>query len=182
MNRAIFLLLTTLFAVIGAQSQPADFSILGNVVSAYFAAANQSDLDTRKEALSKLFNINGTMDAVILRQGQDPTFTEGSWEDFVEKSQGFYSKYEVEFDEIEREVEFYLDMASVHCLVFQNSKELSSGTIYYQKLWFQFDLVFYSDRWFIDHIIWINETEPNPINNALMQDTIWHQTDDKRQH
>ena len=159
-----------------AKAQDADLSILGNLVSEYFKAASVSDLNLRESALSNLFDKQGTMDAVILRQGQSSTLTEGTWGEFVEKSQGFYNSYQVEFEESEREVEYYLDMANVHCLVFQNSKEKASGSIYYQKLWMQFDVIFKSERWFIDHVIWINESDPYPIQNALLQDTIWHQT------
>ncbi|GAB5538869.1 MAG: hypothetical protein Salg2KO_09720 [Salibacteraceae bacterium] len=168
--RKFILISLLVFAGFNSRAQY-DLSIIGNVVEAYFETMGQSDLELRKKGLDSLLTSQANITAVLLGDNGKSSITSGTANQFLDDSEAFYADFSIKFDEQAREVDYYLELASVHVLVDQLSTKKSNRRIYEQHLWLQMDLVFYNERWHISNILWINESSRD-IRGALVQDTL----------
>ena len=155
------------------RSQESEFSNLGEITDAFYSALSESDSAKRSDQFSKLFTKNAQITAVVDRGGLSKT-KNGTWQEFLQKSNSFYQSYAPTYLELEREVEYYLDLATVHSIAQQTATDKSTGKIHQQEMWIQLDLVFQSNRWFIANAIWTHQIGSIQINKALLQDTLWH--------
>jgi len=156
------------------RAQDTDFSELGNIVSAFYSSLSDSNATRRAETFARLFTEKGQVNAVIQKSPSASSYALGPWKQFLQDAVPFYSTYKVAYDEIEREIDYYVDLASVHSLAYQTVTDRKTGNRYQQMLWFQFDLVYSNNRWYIDNATWINQVPEVPIQDALLQDTLWH--------
>tara|TARA_B100000902_G_C26947651_1_gene734190 strand:- start:162 stop:686 length:525 start_codon:yes stop_codon:yes gene_type:complete len=153
---------------INAQS---DMSVLGNVIEAYFKTVSSDNLASRSQGLDTLMVDDAQMTSVLLQSNGNSSITTGSWKEYLENSAGFYNDFELKFSEMEREVDFYLDLASVHVLVEQRAIKKATKRLFTQNLWLQLELIFVNNRWHITDALWVNESN-QLINNVLLQDTL----------
>lgn len=175
MRRLLLISVVLLIAFQGtAQEDAPDFTKLGDVVHSFFGALSENDEAARKAQFKTLFTEQGQVNAVIQKTYATANPALGSWEEFLTNSSDFYQRFELDYDEVEREFEYYVDLAAVHSLVYQVSSDRTTDKVYRQMLWVQFDLVFAQGRWYIDHVSWVNEVAGNSVREALYQDTLWH--------
>lgn len=154
-------------------AQDSTFTTLGGITDAFYKALSEPDSAKRAANFSALFAPTAQITAVVGRAGESKT-QNGSWKEFLKKTTQFYKHYSPQYAEQEREVEYYLDLATMHGIVMQTATDKSSGKTYQQRLWMQLDVVFQHKRWFIANAIWVNEIDGTDINDALLQDTLWH--------
>ena len=150
------------------------------VIGNFFTAIENPSDSARRALLSDLFLKDGLMTAVIQGSAQSAQARLGSYEAFLEGTDSFYDEYDAAYDEIERSIDYYVDMAMVHSLVYQTLTEKSViANAYEEMLWFSFTIVFKNERWYIASAIWVNAFESVPIDEAMLQDTLWHQPNKK---
>lgn len=101
----------------------------------------------------------------------------GSWRDFVAKSQSFLNQYDLGFEEYERELDFYADLAAAHLLLKQVVRDKKTGKRYEQMMWMQMELAYTNERWHITSVLWSSGGENLDIFDALKQDTLWNRID-----
>lgn len=162
--------------VVSANAQDSSLATIGGILDAYFEAAEEADSNQRYAAFSKLFTDNGQITAII-QSGQKSKVLEGSWRSYLSESDEYYRGFEAKFLEQEREMEYYLELASVHCTVTHLSRAKDGSKTFQQELWMQFNLVFIQNRWFIDNVLWINALPQTPIDRALQTDTLIYAPD-----
>jgi hypothetical protein len=148
-----------------------DMSVLGNVIEAYFKTVSSDNLASRNQGLDTLMVEGAQMTSVLLQSNGNSNITTGSWKEYLENSAGFYNDFELKFSEMDREVDFYLDLASAHVLVEQRATKKATKRLFTQNLWLQLELIFVNNRWYITDALWVNESS-QPIDNALLQDTL----------
>lgn len=163
-----------LLLALGGKTQDSTYSELGNTVNTLYSALSDSNDTRRAQVFEQLFTKEGQVNAVIQKSASASSHALGSWKQFLDNSTPFYAAYKVDYDETEREIDYYVDLASVHSLVYQSATDRKTGNVYRQMLWIQIDLVYAGNRWYIDHVTWINEVPEIPVRDALLQDTLWH--------
>ncbi len=143
-------------------------------INAFFKASAAADDSTRQAIFSSIFLNDGQVNSVNQMERSAPSKL-GTWETFLEESASFYTAYDLSFDEVERTINYYEDIASVRSLVYQTVAVKNSIVVEYEQfLWYTFDLIYQKNGWYISSVTWINAIESQPIDDALIQDTIWH--------
>lgn len=173
MNKTLCITFLLLLSLCG-KAQDTAYSALGNTVNALYSSLSDSNATNRSRVFEQLFTREGQVNAVIQKNASTSSHALGSWRQFLDNSTPFYAAYKVDYDETEREIDYYVDLASVHSLVYQTATDRKTGSVYRQMLWIQIDLVYAGHRWYIDHVTWINEVPGIPVRDALLQDTLWH--------
>ncbi|MCO4805069.1 MAG: hypothetical protein KC456_00620 [Flavobacteriales bacterium] len=153
------------------------YSSIDDIVQAYYKAVSIGEKESRMAAYEDIFIPSGTITSVKTSATKPSSVKTLSWGDLIRETAPFYSDFEINLIENEREVDYYLDIATAHTLVNQRSLQKSTGKTYSQFLWIDFDLVYFDDRWYISAINWIDQSSRQPIQNALLTDTLWHQSE-----
>ncbi|NQV52469.1 MAG: hypothetical protein HQ500_04760 [Flavobacteriales bacterium] len=149
------------------------------VITSFYRAMEQDDLATRSTELKALFLEDGTIHSIVQKSSLTSSPKGGSVTDFLQGSGSFYRANTMSYDEIERSIDYYVDIATVHSLVFQTIVERGNTSVAYeQMLWFSFTMVFENDRWFLTNVSWVNAFEDEDIDDAMRLDTLWHPTKD----
>lgn len=174
MHRFLLILITGCVSLAAKAQDTTDYTQVGEVVHAFYSALSEPNDSARAARFEQLFTPEAQVNAIIQKTQSTASPALGSWKKFLENSQPFYTRFKVDYDEVERELEYYVDLASIHSLAYQVSTEKASGTDYRQMIWVQMDLVFAKDRWYIAYVSWVNEVTGMPIEDALLQDTLWH--------
>ncbi len=171
MNRS-WLLILFLLSTCQLVAQDTNLRSIGGILDAYFTAAETTDSLARATGFQNLFTENGSITSVVMNYDGTNRVREGSWQTYLEKTGQYYRRFTPDFVEISREMEYYLEIASVHCIVAQYSKQNMTSKQYKEEHWMQFDLVYLNERWYIDNLLWINEMPGVQIQNALITDTL----------
>jgi hypothetical protein len=167
-----------LFCCLGRlHAQDTALQSIGGLLDSYFLAAETMDSTMRFEAFQLLFTESGTINSVVMNSDGSNRVKQGNWKSYIEKSGSYYNRFTPHFVEDSREMEFYLEIASVHCIVSQYSAQKTSGKKFKERYWMQFDLVYLANRWYIDNVLWVNEIQGIPIENALLTDTLLYSPD-----
>ena len=167
-----------LFALLASGSfGQSRFDNPSEVITSFYRAMEQEALETRSAELKALFLEEGTIHSIVQKSSLTSSPKGGSVTDFLQGSSGFYLANTMSYDEIERSIDYYVDIATVHSLVFQTIVERNNANIAYeQMLWFSFTMVFEKDRWFLTNVSWVNTFEDEDIDDAMRLDTLWHPT------
>ena len=104
-----------LFGKIAAQDTT--LQSIGGLLDSYFLAAETMDSTMRFEAFQLLFTESGTINSVVMNSDGSNRVKQGNWKSYIEKSGSYYNRFTPHFVEDSREMEFYLEIASVHCIV-----------------------------------------------------------------
>ena len=172
-NLSLFLVL--LFTTISLSAQEKDFSSIDIVVKSFYEALAQDNSDTRAQQLATLFTKDGQISSVNHANNNTASIKNGSWKTFYTGSTSLYTSYLLSNDEVERTVDFYGEIASVHSLVYQTLTQKTSKREFAQLYWMQLDLVYLNNRWYIDYASWTNQYQNVAVEEAILSDTIWHQ-------
>jgi len=177
-------ILTSIFLLMGllssfqAESQ-SNYETPNEVISSLYEALEAEADTTRAQLMSDLFIDKGTIYTILQRSSLSSNSKGGGFDRFLKGSDGFYATHTMTYDEIERSIDYYVDLALVHSLVFQNIVEKAKpNTTYEQMLWFSFTLVYQKDRWYLTNVTWVNAFEDEDVNNAMGLDTLWHRVDE----
>jgi len=176
MNKALTTLILVCCFTLG-NAQSTDYSMMGNTVNALFESLSSVGDSSRHKTLGNLLTTAAPINSIIHSSSGDANLVFGTVSNFLIKSADFYERFEISYTETERESEYYVDMASVHSSVVQTATDRTTGKVYEQKLWFQIDLVYAGNRWYIDYLSWTNENLTESIMNAQLQDTLWHKAE-----
>lgn len=176
MNKALATLVLVGYCTL-SNAQSTDYSMMGNTVNSLFESLSSVGDSSRTKTLGNLLTPAAPINSVIHSSSGEANLLFGTVSNFLVKSADFYKRFEISYTETERESEYYVDMASVHSSVVQTAKDRTTGKVYEQKLWFQIDLVYASNRWYIDYLSWTNENMIESIMNAQLQDTLWHKAE-----
>ena len=171
------LVISLLICLVSAKAQDSTMQTIGGILDNYFLAAETTDSTKRHVAFQALFTENGRVNSIVMNNDGSNRVKQGSWKTYVEKSMSYYNRFTPTFDEESREMDFYLELATVHCIVNQISKQKSTGKSFQESYWMQFDLVFLNNRWYIDNILWVNEIPSLSIEKALVTDTLLYRPD-----
>ncbi len=156
-------------------AQEASYGSPQDAINGFFEASSASDDSVRQSIFSSLFLADGQINAIIFKEDQSVINKLGSWKKFLGESTSFYNSYDLSFDEVERSINYYEDIAAVHSLAYQTlTEKINPSVIYEQFLWYTFDLIYDGNGWKLASASWINATDNQPIDDALTQDTIWH--------
>ncbi|MEZ4722951.1 MAG: hypothetical protein R2813_13840 [Flavobacteriales bacterium] len=172
MNKLIAIALLLLFST-QTMAQDTASNSLGNVIDRFYKALSESDSAKRATILGEIMAPGADITSVIHNNGY-ASATKGSVTQFMSNTRNFYRDFRVSYAEIEREAEYYLDLASVHGICTQNLNELATQKHYSQDLWMQLDCAFVGIEWKIVSATWTNQFGQYSIDNALLQDTLWH--------
>lgn len=145
---------------------------VAEIIDAYLGAATLQNYSERSEQFRELFLPEGVVGSHSGQASAAPIM--GSWSDFVTNSQPFLERFQLGFDEYERELDFYADMASAHLLLEQVVVDRTTGKTYAQMMWMQMELVYQDDRWYISSLFWNTSLQSQDIFEALKQDTLWN--------
>jgi hypothetical protein len=179
MNKAITVLFITMISLqstgfIQAQSAP-DFSQPSAVIAAYLSALATEGDSARAARLNGLFTSGGQINATLQLDVNRARHQLGTVDDFIENSKAFYKDHIINYQELERSIDYYQDLAAVNSLVGQRIVERASGTIYDQLVWMSFDMIYAKNRWYLTTVSWVNAIEGQAIEDTMLQDTLWHQ-------
>ena len=164
-----------LFAAINGHAQRAALESPQAAVNAFFKASAENNDSTRASMFASNFEEAGQLNSINQLDAQNSSSKLGPVYTFLDQAAGFYKDYSLAFDEVERSINYYEDIAAVHSLVYQTVTEKTGlKTTYEQFLWYHFDLIYKNDGWLISSVTWINAIDSQPIDDALIQDTIWH--------
>lgn len=147
---------------------------LDSTISYFFNALEESDENARLKTLKLLLKPGAQINAITVSEEASPAFASGGLENFHQNTKTFYTSFQFSYDEVERDVNYYSNLASINSLVYQKLKRQSDKQSYEQFLWFSIDLVYDYGRWWIVSASWINETESFSIRNVMAEDTLWH--------
>jgi len=172
-NLSLFLVL--LFTTISLSAQEKDFSSIDIVVQSFYEALAQDNNEMRSQQLAALFTKDGQISSVNHANNKPASIKTGSWKTFYSGSTSLYASYFLSNDEVERTVDFYGEIASVHSLVYQTLIQKTSKKEYAQLYWMQLDLVYLNNRWYLDYTSWTNQYQNVAVEEAILSDTIWHQ-------
>jgi hypothetical protein len=153
------------------------YSSIDEITKAYYTAVSMGDTESRNNAYTEIFTASGTITSVKTASTKPSTVKTLNWSDLIRETAPFYKDYEINLVEEDREVDFYLDVAAVHVIVNQRSKQKNTGKTFSQFLWIDIDLVYFNNRWYISAVNWIDQSPSQSINNAMLTDTLWHQAD-----
>lgn len=178
MNKGIIALLAIMFSLqstgkILAQTAP-DYSQPSAVIAAYLSALATEGDSARAARLSSLFAPGGQINATLQLDVNRARQQIGTVEEFITNSKSFYNDHTINYQELERSIDYYQDLAAVNSLVGQRIVEKSSGVMYDQLIWMNFDMIFTKNRWYLTTVSWINAIEGQAIEDAMLQDTLWH--------
>jgi hypothetical protein len=171
----VTLLLVMLFSAAAVSAQEKDFSSIDIVVKSFYEALAQDNGDARTQQLAALFTKDGQISSVNHANNNAASIKNGSWKTFYAGSTSLYTSYSLSNDEVERTVDFYGEIASVHSLVYQTLTQKTSKKEFAQLYWMQLDLVYLNNRWHIDYASWTNQYQNVAVEEAILSDTIWHQ-------
>jgi hypothetical protein len=144
------------------------------LITAFYGALMEADSAKRHDAFSQLFHDQGTLFAVLQKGDMLSSTKGGPYENFLHGSGSFYAENTMSYDEVERSIDYYVDMASVHSLVYQSIRSNRRvSTVYEQLMWFNLSMVYVNDRWFLLDVSWVNAYDGDRIDNAMEQDTLW---------
>lgn len=150
-----------------------------DVIASFYRALEMPTLEERSQALNALFIEGGTIQSIVQRSSTVSSAKGGSVKDFLKGSTNFYLNNTMSYDEIERSIDYYVDVAMIHSLVFQSIVERKNPSIVYeQMLWFTFSMAYQDDRWYLTNVSWVNAFEDEDIDDAMRLDTLWHQIKD----
>ena len=150
------------------------FSSLDSTVASFYKALEVGDDDERLTNVGVLFKPKAQINAITTSELAPPTYATGDVEAFYNNTKSFYSEYQFAYDEVDRDLNYYSNLASINSYVFQRLKKRDEAKSYEQFLWFSIDLVYEYNRWWIVSASWINETERSSIRNVMQEDTLWH--------
>ena len=174
MRQLLFIFIVLAFAING-NAQRAILESPQDAVNAFFKASADDNDSTRQALFLAIFGEQGQVNSINQRDAKSAASKLGSLNSFLDQSASFYSSYSLAFDEVERSINYYEDIASVHSLVYQTVTEKTGiKASYEQFLWYHFDLIYQNNGWLISSVSWINAIDSQPIDDALIQDTIWH--------
>ncbi|MEQ9187648.1 MAG: hypothetical protein RLP15_07920 [Cryomorphaceae bacterium] len=155
---------------------------LGNpseVIASFYRALELPTLEERSQALNALFMEDGTIQSIVQRSSMVSSSRGGTVKDFLNGSNDFYLNNTMSYDEIERSIDYYVDVAMIHSLVFQSIVERKNPSVAFeQMLWFSFSMAYQDDRWYLTAVSWVNAFEDEDIDDAMRLDTLWHQIKD----
>ncbi|GEM_PF-486395 len=173
--RKLFYISIALSLTLSTNAQRVILESPQDVVNAFFKASSESNDSSRTAMFNAIFSASCQVNSINQRDSKNATSKLGSLSSFLEQSSSFYDSYSLAFDEVERSINYYEDIASVHSLVYQTvTEEKGIKTQYEQFLWYNFDLIYSDNGWLITSVSWINGIDSQPIDDALIQDTIWH--------
>lgn len=171
MNR-YWIIILFFIATVKVTAQDTNLQSIGGLLDAYFLAAETTDSVARVSGFQNLFTQNGSVTSIVMNIDGSNRVKQGTWLDYLKNTGRFYRRFTPNFVEISREMEYYLEIASVHCIVDQYSTQNVTGKKYKEEYWMQFDLVYLNERWYIDNLLWINEMPGVQIQNSLITDTL----------
>ena len=172
-----YLILCLLVLGLGVNAQ--NYESPNTVISDWYNALEETDATKRADMMKQLFIDNGTIHSVLQRSSLSSTLKGGSYNEFLKNSSDFYNTYTQGYDEVERSIDYYIDMAMVHSLVFQSIVEKSKpGVAYEQMLWYSLTMVYRNDRWYLVSVSWVNAFGDESIDDSMEIDTLWHRVKD----
>lgn len=177
MRRFALSILTALAWMISANlmAQDSTFATPSRVINAYFDAISETNDALRSTKLKALFIGDGQMNATVHRSSNIANQKLGTVDQFLNSSSSFYNEHNVSYDERERSIEFYQDIALVHSLVFQVIEEKAQDDVLYNEwIWMAFNLAYAENRWWLTTVSWVNSLDYQNIDEAMLQDTLWH--------
>lgn len=155
-------------------AQEAKFENPDAVMQTLYQTLQLENDSARYATLQALFLESGQVNASLQLSGSQSNQKLGHWKTFTTQSAQFYAEHLVRYDEIERHIDYYQDLASINSLVFQTIVNKSNQTEQFeQMMWFSVQMVYTNNRWFISSASWVNGIDYE-IEDALTPDTIWH--------
>lgn len=182
MNKQLFIVL--LFGAISlpmksnAQTPAAPYGQPSQLIGAFLKTLSEPNDSIRSSRLEEILAAEGRMNATLQFGPSSARQQIGSGEDFLQDAKAFYTKHLINYQEIERSIDYYQDLATVHSTVLQRIEDKVSKEAYEQWLWIIFDLAYMNDRWYITAASWVNAFDGVPIQDAMLQDTLWHQPEE----
>lgn len=169
----LLIFIASLLISISVSAQPYDTP--SEVLSGFYRALESESDSARVALLKDVFLDEGSIHTVIQRSSMRSSLKGGGFEKFIQGSQPFYDTHTMSYDEVERSIDYYVDAAIAHSLVFKVITEKSNPeTTYEQMLWFNHSMVFQNERWYLTNTTWINAFADESIDDAMASDTLWH--------
>ena len=162
------------FSFLFGDAQEKDLSSIDKLMSTFYQALEEENAQKRQATLTLLFTRNGQISSVNHYTGKPSKVKSGTWQSFFEGSTPLYASFSVANDEVERNVDYYGDIASVNSLFYQTLTNKSNSKKYAQLYWIQIELVFVQNRWHIDYASWSNQYDNIAVEEAILSDTVWH--------
>jgi hypothetical protein len=156
-------------------TQEARYAQPSQVIAAYLGMISEGNDSIQRARMSELFATDGQMNATLQFSASNVKQAIGSGEDFLTNARDFYTENNIYYQEVERTIDYYQDLASINSLVLQRIEDKLRKEAYEQWLWMTFDLAYMNDRWYLTAVSWVNAYEGESIQDALLQDTLWHQ-------
>ncbi len=176
---SLFLTLCLLVGIsLGGRAQEKRYIQPSQVIAAYLGMLSEENDSIREVRMAELFADEGRMNATLQFNAKQAQQKVGSGQDFLMNAKDFYTEHIIQYQEIERSIDYYQDLATVHSTVLQRIEDKLRKEAYEQWLWMVFDLAFMNDRWYLTAVSWVNAYDGESIQDAMLQDTLWHQPED----
>jgi len=175
MNRArltIGILLLSTSCMLGQVSTP--LSTPTEVMERFYSALASENDSTRNAELKTLFIEGGSIHATLQSNQQTSRTQLGSVDAFLKNSAPFYAANKLDYQEVERNIDYYQDLLHVQSVALQRIEDKQTKEEFEQWLWISLDMAYQNERWYITAASWVNSIKGYPIRRAILQDTLWH--------
>ncbi|GAB4383126.1 MAG: hypothetical protein Kow0075_15170 [Salibacteraceae bacterium] len=172
MKRLFAAISVCILTCLGPTVAQTGYATVGDVLNEYLAALTDTS-DLRLARLKVVAAPEARLASVITR-GAGVSLTVDDATSYAKNTKPYFVKYIITFEETYRTVSYYADMATVHSIVEQHITDPTTGKSSVEKYWLQTDMVYVNNRWFITSVVWTNQLSTQPIQEAVVTDTLWH--------
>lgn len=172
-NTVIVLLLSTVCYTSYAQSIPQDsLRNLGFVMSSLFQALDQDDHRLMAQQLSQLCLDDAGFDAINYNDEGIALPKSGNLQDFISNTGEFYQLFNIHREELQREINYYADIAHVSSLVYEVIERPQTSTALDDRVLYSINAIYKDNRWYISQVSWVSESSYLPFEQYFVTDTL----------